>query len=70
MCTVTDRETRVPAGESERDSYRQCGNTDENHSHITAFATEAAGMVGGLVHISALCSLSFDATKGKVPTGE
>ncbi len=29
------------------------------------FATEAAGIVCPLVHISALCSLSFNAVKGK-----
>ena len=31
----------------------------------SAFATEAAGIVGILVHISALCSIPFNAVKGK-----
>ncbi len=31
----------------------------------TAFATEAAGVVRRVVHISALCSVSFIAVKGK-----
>ena len=34
-------------------------------STSTAFATEAAGIVGRLVHISALCLLSFNAVTGK-----
>ncbi len=35
-------------------------------SASTAFAIEAAGIAGHLVHISGLCSLSFNAVKGKV----
>ena len=34
-------------------------------SASTAFATEAAGIVDSLVHISALCSLSSNSIKGK-----
>ncbi len=33
-------------------------------STSTAFTTEAAGIVSHLVHISALCSLFFNAVKG------
>ncbi len=34
-------------------------------SASTAFAIEADGIIGRLVHISGLCSLSFNAVKGK-----
>ncbi len=35
-------------------------------SASAAFAIEAAGIVGHFVHISGICSLSFNALKGKV----